>query len=420
MRITAEGKKYLRELSLKVLEISKDPIQNEKICRWKALNSLKKGSPLILCSPPGEAWSEIFQNQSPVMEDPLLRYIEYDLRQRIYKWENIRDDDVITSNVYVPVIHSFSGWIDGDWRSYSGKSEYSGKPEPCLNEYNDLKKLKFPRLEMDLDRSRQNYDQVQDAVGDILNVFSGMPYGAGTYLTVHGWGTSMMDVLCQMRGLGNIFYDLYENPEFVHEAMSTLTQGTINVLDSLEKEKILRFNNNEAVVGPGGLGYTDELNSGGKGQELVSICELWGYAQTQEFSEVSPDMLEEFVLPYQAKLLERFGLNYYGCCEPNDKKWKLIKKYIPKLRAVSVSPWADVEIAAAELSDKYVYSWKPNPSSMISTFNEEYIKSEIRRVFEITKDCCMQVSLRDTLTLCGEPGRLGRWVELARTAAMEI
>ena len=128
-------------------------------------------------------------------------------------------------------------------------------------------------------------------------------------------------------------------------------------------------------------------------------------------------MLEEFVLPYQAKVLEHFGLNYYGCCEPNDRKWGIIKKHVPRLRAVSVSPWANHEIAADELRDRYVYSWKPNPSEAIMTFDEKAVRAGMQRVFEITKDCHVVVSLRDTETVCGEPWRLTRWIEIVKEAA---
>ena len=38
-------------------------------------------------------------------------------------------------------------------------------------------------------------------------------------------------------------------------------------------------------------------------------------------------------------------------------------KKIGNLRRVSVSPWCDVTIAAEELEDNYVLSWKPNPAT---------------------------------------------------------
>ena len=54
-------------------------------------------------------------------------------------------------------------------------------------------------------------------------------------------------------------------------------------------------------------------------------------------------MFAEFVLPYQLPILERFGLNCYGCCEPLDQRWSTLKQ----LRRASVSPLM------------IVFSWRP-------------------------------------------------------------
>jgi hypothetical protein len=56
---------------------------------------------------------------------------------------------------------------------------------------------------------------------------------------------------------------------------------------------------------------------------------------------------------------------------------------------------------------------------MITAFNEDYIKSEMKRVFEITKNCHIAVALRDTQTLYGEPEKLTKWTRITKEAAME-
>ena len=60
-------------------------------------------------------------------------------------------------------------------------------------------------------------------------------------------------------------------------------------------------------------------------------------------------------------LFERFGLVYYGCCDPLDGKIKEVRK-IPHLRKISISPWANKERGAEEISRNYVDSYKPNPA----------------------------------------------------------
>jgi len=46
----------------------------------------------------------------------------------------------------------------------------------------------------------------------------------------------------------------------------------------------------------------------------------------QIFSGVSPRMHQEFELDYAVRWYRRFGLVYYGCCEPLDDKLDLIKR----------------------------------------------------------------------------------------------
>jgi hypothetical protein len=65
---------------------------------------------------------------------------------------------------------------------------------------------------------------------------------------------------------------------------------------------------------------------------------MWGFCEAQTMSEVSPAMHEEFVLRYQLPVLERFGLNCYGCCEPLHLKLQMLKRRVPRLRRVSISP----------------------------------------------------------------------------------
>ncbi|MDP7287961.1 MAG: hypothetical protein QGH94_08205, partial [Phycisphaerae bacterium] len=63
----------------------------------------------------------------------------------------------------------------------------------------------------------------------------------------------------------------------------------------------------------------------------VRLIDMWGFCESQETVGVSPEMFEEFVFPYQMPILERFGLNCYGCCEPLDNRWHVVKRF-PRLR----------------------------------------------------------------------------------------
>jgi hypothetical protein len=140
---------------------------------------------------------------------------------------------------------------------------------------------------------------------------------------------------------------------------------------------------------------------------------LWGFGVAQEFSEVSPAHHEEFVLNYQLRILELFGLNAYGCCEPLTHKLDMLDK-IPRLRRVSVSPWCDIEKAAEKLKGKYIYSWKPNPAIIVGQFNPQIIRAYVGKTIETAKDCILEIILKDTFTIDGEPQRLETFANIVR------
>ncbi len=53
---------------------------------------------------------------------------------------------------------------------------------------------------------------------------------------------------------------------------------------------------------------------------------------------------------------------------------------------------------------------------MISTgvFDEEAIRADLRGTLAAARGCALEIVMKDVHTLNGEPGRLGRWVRLAR------
>ena len=76
------------------------------------------------------------------------------------------------------------------------------------------------------------------------------------------------------------------------------------------------------------------------------------------FSTVSPRMFKEFEVDYASRICERFGLVYYGCCDPLDDKMAQVRM-IPNVRKVSMSPWVNQDLGAAEIHDDYVFSRNP-------------------------------------------------------------
>jgi hypothetical protein len=93
-------------------------------------------------------------------------------------------------------------------------------------------------------------------------------------------------------------------------------------------------------------------------------------------------------------------------------------KQIPRLRRVSVSPWADVAQMAEWLGAGYIFSLKPSPTPLaMASFNEDQVRAELRRAFRLARGCRMEVIMKDTHTLHRDPRRVVRWVQICREEA---
>ena len=135
----------------------------------------------------------------------------------------------------------------------------------------------------------------------------------------------------------------------------------------------------------------------------------------QMFSTVSPAMYDEFEVAYFVRLAERFGLVYYGCCDPLDLKMAQVRK-IPNVRKVSMSPWVDQARGAREIRGDYVFSRKPSPAFLATdVFHEDQVRADLQKTVDICRDhgCPCELILKDISTIRYDPARLKRWAEIA-------
>ena len=210
-----------------------------------------------------------------------------------------------------------------------------------------------------------------------------------------------------------------DDPEIVHAGMRRLQQGRLSFIESLESQGILCLNNANEYVGSGGFGFSDQLPSEGF-SGTVRIRDMWGFCEAQTMSEVSPAMHEEFVLEYQLPILEKFGLNCYGCCEPLHLKLDMLLSRVPRLRRVSISPWADKRISAEKLQRKAIFSWKPNPAALAAVTSTPTGCTDIRETVDIASRARLRAGYdhQDTHTCNHEPRRFDEWCKIAKEEAL--
>jgi hypothetical protein len=406
--VNRKDRSILREFAEKTAELAARPIENEKRDLWYRHNALEPTRPLIFCDPEN-GWNEIITGNRLRCSGALAREWEMILRKEIFWGESMRDDRVVQPFFDIPYVYMESDWGMHETK-IGGENGGSYVWDSPLKSYNDLDKIHFPEIIVDYCAT----DDLVELAGEVF----------GSILTVRlrgkwWWTLGMTWTLVNIRGLEQIMYDTYDHPEHLKELMCILSAGTQAKLDFLEENNLLSLNNDGTYVGSGGFGWTHELPAPGF-DGAVRIIDMWGFAESQETATFSPEMFEEFIFPSQLPVLERFGLNCYGCCEPLDKRWHVVER-IPRLRRVSVSPWADVAVMSEKLGDRYIFSYKPNPADLaVPEMDGERVRNNLRRALERTKNCRVEVIMKDNHTIGKNPENVIRWCRIAREEAERV
>jgi len=403
----------LRGLLERKRDLTRDPRMTEQKKLWTDHAALHSKRPMILAETVG-VLDEIVPLSSLRCQENWARDMERGLRELIYRCEQVGDDHVVEP------------WIEYAWDVTIGNYGVEtilvrGQNEGRLGSYHwdppvrdlerDFARLRFRPLSVDREKTLAWKAFLEENFGDILPVRLRASYW---------WTSGLTWDAINLIGLEPLMMAMYDHPQALHRLMAFLRDDFLFRLEWFEQEGLLTLNNENDYVGSGSEGYTRDLPAPGwQAGQPARLCDLWGLSESQETVGVSPKMFEEFIFPYQLPVISRYGLSYYGCCEPVDKRIKLIKQ-IPNLRRVSVSPWSNQEVMADELGQAYIFCRKPNPT-LISTevFDEEAIRADLRNTLRIAGKCPLELVMKDVHTLNNHPERLGRWVTLAREVCSE-
>lgn len=400
----------LRRLAERKVVISQNPVNEERRRAWYCLDSGQDDRVMVLAEHGG-----VRDAVKPVPDDILectddwARGIEKELRNEIYQFEELKDDHVVEPVVNVRWKVALSNYGVEAVVHYGGDDTYMGSRswEPPIKDIDrDFNKLRHRTFTVDREATLKEKERLENIFGSILPV---------RIRRGHYWTMGMTGTAIQIIGLEQMMLAMYDNPWGLHRLMKFLRDDHINFINWLESEKLYSLNNENDYIGSGSMGYTKDLpHAGWKEGMPVRRRDLWVLSESQETVGVGPEQFEEFIFPYQMEIAGQFGKSYYGCCEPVDRRWHILKK-LPNLARVSVSPWSGQEFMAESLGRKYVFSRKPNPT-LISTgiFNEDAVREDVRQTLKIAGKCRLEIIMKDVHTLQNEPERLSRWVEIVR------
>ena len=404
--VNGEDKKQIRDLAARVRDIAADPIQETKRRMWRNLNALAPERPMVMMDQ--VCWNELERCEELALRctDAECRGYEEFLRHTLYQWNHFRVDMVVEPFVRTPKAIQNTGFgvcVHEDTVETDSVNGILG--HKFFNQFetdDDLDKIQTPRISHDAEETARRLDVAHELFDGLLEV---RPWGADPYL-------SLWDPISTWMGVQTALYALIERPDYMHKLVGRMTDGYMSMLDQLEEQGLLC--GHQSLVHCTGA-YTDELPGPGYNPDRPRTKDLWMFGLAQMFSSVSPDMFKEFEVDYTSRICERFGLVYYGCCDPLDGKMAEVRM-IPNVRKVSMSPWVNEERGAEEIGRDYVYSRKPNPALLAeSGFDPQSVRQHLETTVKVCEKhrCPLEIILKDISTVRYEADRLDQWAAIA-------
>jgi hypothetical protein len=399
----------LRDLAARLAETAALPVQEEKRRLWRLLNAKRPERPMVAIDQ--VCWNEMDVDGELALRcvDPECRGQEERMRRTLFQWKHFPVDMVVEPFYPVPKAVTNTGFgmdVDEETVATDPTNDVVGhRFHNQLQADGDLQKVKMPRVSHDAAETARRLALANELFGDLLPVRA---EGLDPYL-------SLWDPISMWMGVEGALYAIMDRPDFMHALAGRMTEGYLSLLDQLEAQGLLC--RPQSLIHCTGA-WTDELPAPGYDPERPRTKDVWMFGLAQMFATVSPEMFDEFEVAYASRICARFGLVYYGCCDPLDRKMAQVRK-IPNVRKVSMSPWVDQERGAAEIGRDYVFSRKPNPAFLADHFDSAKVRADLTATREICRKngCPLELILKDISTVGHDPRRLFEWARIAMEVA---
>jgi hypothetical protein len=403
----------VRGLAEKVAEIAALPVQKETVKLWKDLNGLKPQRPMVMIDE--IPWHEIAAVDDFLVVrsiDPFARSLEATLRQTLYAWKHMRVDMVVEPFVDISKVirHDGFGITIGEETIRQGGEEGTVSSHSFSDRVpteKEIDLLRAPNIALDVEKTAAVEAKAEACLDGILGVrMQGLlPWFA------------LWDDIEMLRSTEAILYDLIDRPDFLHALSDRLTDVRLAELDTLEEMGLLGYDFNRVhCTGAHSNelpGYHNEVPE--FDPDRATAKDNWTYGMSQLFVSTSDEMWADMEVENAKRFYSRFGLGYYGCCDPLHNRVGWLKD-IPGIRKVSMSPWTNVPEGAAAIGTDYVFSRKPNPAIMaMDAFVPELAVKDFVEVLAATSEhgCPVEFTMKDVTTIRNEPERLSQWADIA-------
>jgi hypothetical protein len=398
--ISSEQRTYVRELAGRAAELANSGEYAARRKRWRDVNGLRRPDRAPVWAKPIGCWAELLSEGELRCADQPYRDMERLLRRWLIKHE-IGDDSLIPPAFPVPA--ALEG-VEPLWglpirRIQPSSPGGAWRFDPPVHQESDLDKLRVPQYRLDRQATRRNLQQHAEILAGV------MPAAVIAELPLH---LTLCTYAAELLGLDNMMLYLAAEPAMMHRLMGFLRDAVAAAMDQVQAMGVLSENNDQEMY------CSDSLRSTSAGQSLT-IADLWGQANSQEFQLVSPAMWEEFLLSYQRPLLDRFALTSYGCCEDLTHKLAGVLS-VRNLRVFVCSAWTDLAKVVEAVGGRYTIMWRQKASDVVYG-DLEATRRHLHEGMRLSQGCHRQIVLRELQTLAGDPKRLHKWSAMAKEAA---
>ena len=404
--ISQKDRERIRQLANRQAEYAFSVKNRTILNKWKALAEGRRETPtvrLLFSNFPDEV---VYSRQTCEGED--ARRIEAKLLSTLVGRELFDDDTPIspTFDISRRVYFRLFGIDPKLTRSKTGKGFHI---EPVIEDLEEqIDSLRGGSFQVDEDATKYEIELAGELFSDILPVKLIMPSLTG----------EITNPLVHLMGMQNYYMSMYDCPDTLKHVMDMATSVYERYYDYLELNSLLLPTFGISPVAQESFAFNSELPK----DKATRTTDVWGFLESQETTAVAPKTFGEFVFPYQDRLVRRYGLLSYGCCERVDAIWPDYLSKWKNLRKLSVSPFNNENLVGEYLrGSNVVYYSKPRAEYVTAPgpMDEEALKRYFKGVFTAASGCLLEVAQREVGTIFGDFARGHRYVEIARQCIEE-
>lgn len=314
--------------------------------------------------------------------------LELQLKSKIFQYEEVPDDSIIDTNIDLDFGVALEPSLFGINPIFR-KNEEPSFGLPVIKKKTDLDKLQMPDFFNSgiMPQAHMMFSKMQDLVGDELQI------------SFPGWARGPWGLACMLRGFTNLYIDLIDDPQFVHNLMQFLVDSKLH----FEKERAAFL-----------------------GIEAKNIHQTWRYIYN-DYRKVAPSDLyndevdgalfsnktyRKFIYPYEKQIANfHGGIRYYHSCGKLDSLISEIGEF-PNLEILHVSPWTDLSTVCNILSKKITLQVVMHVEEDTMKADSNQMHNKLRKVIEKCKGRPFMLCVDGIYT--GSIGKVKQWIHIAR------